>query len=117
MEAEPEQPVEPETVVEPEATIEPEATMEPEVTMPEIAGVTTEMTVTEVVQENPIFMEPAFEEPPMLEATDKENVMNEIADAGKMPAAKQIGEQSAMQFSPVEGLAPKNVNLQPMDLA
>jgi len=134
---EPEAAEEPEKI-EPEAAAEPEA-MEPEVDMAETAEITVEETKeTEVIAEEPISIHrgpmpswdapaveqhlvqesPAVEEPqvfeePMLEVPDKENSTNVIEDAAKIPSSK-LGEQSAMHLSPVEGLAPKDVNVQPM---
>lgn len=135
--------IEPEAAEEPEKieteAAEPEAAMEPEVDMAETAEITVEETKeTEViaqehisihrepmpswdapaveqhlVQESPAVEEPQVFEEPMLEVPDKENSTNVIEAAGKSPFSK-LGEQSAMHLSPVEGLAPKDVNVQPM---
>lgn len=124
---EPEAAEEPEKI-EPEAAAESEAAMEPEVDMAETSEIIVEETkepeepisiaeptVEEhLVQESPAVQPQVFEEP-MLEVPDKENSTNVIEDAGKIPFAK-LGEQSAMHFSPVEGLAPKDVNVQPMNV-
>merc|ERR1719174_3663276 len=105
---EPEAAVEPETVAEPEAAMEPEAVVEPEPIM------------------EPAVVEPEAvmqDEAPMVpEVTEKENATMIFEDAGKMPFAKQLGEQWPMYANAVEGLAPKDVNVQPlyaqpMDLA
>merc|ERR1719454_1638009 len=84
-----------ETLKEAEAAVKPEAA---EVVAP----------VAESV-EPPLAGEPtAFEQPPMMEVTDKENAMNVIEDAVKMPLDKQLGEP--MHISAVEGPPPKDVN-------
>merc|ERR1719171_1717546 len=139
---EPEAVMEPEEAVEPEAALAEEETStveqpaaeevqmaetaEPTVEEVEVAEDAAPAPIVEapivedapVVQAAPAAVEetPIFEEP-MLEATDKENATNVIVDAGKMPFAKQLGEESAVHFSPVAGLAPKDVNVQPMEFA
>lgn len=60
---------------------------------------------------------PIIQKSPMLEATDKENTINLIADAGKASVAKQLGEQSCENAGFPEGLAPKDVNVQPIEMA
>jgi len=71
-----------------------------------------------LIQEPSIFVEEQLiQEPLMPEATDKENALNTIADVGKSPFSKLSGEESAQYTNPIEGLAPKDVNVQPMELA
>jgi hypothetical protein len=142
--AEPEAVIEPEAVM--DAVMEPEAVMEAEapaqnaeVGMVETAeNKTEEMNVTEVAAKSPLLIQepqvvqeppfvqepavvhyPAIQEPavfedPTMQVPDKENAT--IADAGTMPFAKQLGEPPAMHVSAVEGLAAKDVNVQPMPM-
>lgn len=126
---EPEIPEEPEAVMEVEAETaeEPEAPAEPEVE--NAAELTVDETKqTKVLSPEPFVQsmavqeplaaeEPApFQQPPMMEVINKENATNIFEDAVKMPFAKQLGAQSPTLISAAEGLAPKDVNAQPIDV-
>jgi hypothetical protein len=130
--------VEPEALVEPEAAMElqeqggeeaaedplPEESTFAEPTLDQLAEAEQPLPV---VQEPLVAPEPpvVVETPVLPEAIDKENAAFDTMAAPffagaveeKPFAAKQFGEQSATHFSPAAGLAPKDVNVQPMEFA